>query len=777
MRVPTAIGPVRCLRLRAAVFAALLITSAAISQELQFGFSTPTQAELTPPRIDVVSGATAARLEQARALAADKNWDEAVDTYRTLLAHETDRVVALGDEHYVSLATYCQMQLASLPPDALAAYRRQVDPLAEKWYRDGVAGLDEPLLRRVVDQFFCSRWGDDALLALGELALERADYAAARRWWLQISPLLRDPTGQPLWLALRDINVNAHWPAVERRWAQRSQPPQWLAYPDTQLDLADVRARLVLVSVRAGERERAALELDVFRRMHPEAVGRIGGQVGPYVATLERLLTSAGEWPAESPDPSWSTFAGSPMRSFAAPRLGPIMRPAWGEPVKLSRRFRIEQQPAGLMAGVDNLLDDHQQVPVRESQRPLSCFPIVVDGTVVFGDATGIRAVDLATGEPAVTSDGMLYRNESLDELKLEETQFAPSAHGVPRYTLSADHGIVYGRVGRPATAQLESRQTSPGDRLVGLDLSRDGLLAFRARPQDAAWSFDGVPVSDGRRLFVAMRHSEVTPHAYVACYDASTASLLWRTSIAAADTPAAGRGDEITHNLLTLVGDRICFNSNLGIVASLDAADGKICWLHRHDRSNGKPSSMLHFDRDPSPCLYHDGVLVVAPADAPTIFALDADTGQKIWATEELSDALHLLGVVHQNLIISGNRLAAVDLRSGQVRFIWPDSEHAGIRGMGRGVLAGDEVFWPTRYEINVLDAVTGQRTRPPISLRSIGESGANLAVAHGYLIIAGYDKLIALGPSTVPPNQSKTDEDKSAATTNSSLLLSTEP
>ena len=51
---------------------------------------------------------------------------------------------------------------------------------------------------RVVDELFCSTWGDDALLALGELALERADYAAARRSWEQISPLLRDPIGPAL---------------------------------------------------------------------------------------------------------------------------------------------------------------------------------------------------------------------------------------------------------------------------------------------------------------------------------------------------------------------------------------------------------------------------------------------------------------------------------------------------------------------------------------------------------------------------------------------------
>jgi outer membrane protein assembly factor BamB len=717
---------------------------------------------LAPPRIDVVSGPTAARLEQARSLAADENWDEAVDIYRSLLAEDSQRVVVVDENRYISLRTYCHLQLSSLPADALAAYRRHVDPLAEQWYRDGIVHRDEALLRRIVDELFCSVWGDDALLALGEMALERADYAAARRWWLQISPLLRGPNGLAPWFTLHNIDLNAHWPEVERRWLVRPQPPTWLAYPDTQFDLADVRARLLLVSLRAGQRDRAALELDMFRRFHPQAVGRLGGQDGPYVAALERLLTSASEWPAEPRHRDWPTFAGSPSRSSAAAPLGPILVPEWAMPVNLAPpKFNRVTPRMNVGGPLGDLIDDEPQAAVRESQRPLCCFPIVVDGAVVFGDANGIRAVDVASGEPVVTSDGTLYRNDSLDEPRLP-TRFAAGAavaRGVPRYTLTADDGVVYGRVGQLATTRLEAGDAPAGDRLIGLDLSRDGLLTFSARPRDAAWSIDGVPVSDGRRVFVAMRHSDVTPHAYVACYDASSGSQLWRTSIGSADTPAAGRGDEITHNLLTLVDDRIYFNTNLGVVAAVDTEDGRICWLHRYERLRGEKFTSglpgpLHFDRDPSPCLYHDGLLIVAPSDAPTIFALDAHTGQMIWATDKLPDGLHLLGVVERNLIVGGNRLAALDVRSGSVRFVWPESEHAGIRGMGRGAIAGEEVFWPTRHEIYVIHAVTGQRTRTPISLRPISENGANLAAAHGRLIVAGYDKLIAFADADGKPS-----------------------
>jgi hypothetical protein len=152
-----------------------------------------------------------------------------------------------------------------------------------------------------------------------------------------------------------------------------------------------------------------------------------------------------------------------------------------------------------------------------------------------------------------------------------------------------------------------------------------------------------------------------------------------------------------------------------------------------------------------------------VAPADAPNILALHAVTGQTVWSTDKLPDTLHLLGVVGENLITSGNRLAAIDVRTGKLKFIWPESEHAGIRGMGRGIVAGLEVFWPTRSEIYVIHGVTGQRTRRPIQLGAISESGANLAAAHGRLIVAGRDKVMLFGPATVPPRRS---QEKSTAT-----------
>jgi outer membrane protein assembly factor BamB len=660
------------------------------------------------------------------------------------------------------------MQIAQLPPEGLVAYRRRTDPLAEQWYRDGIASRDEQKLRRVVDESFCSSLGDDALLALGELALERGDIDDARCYWEQINSLLRDPADRPLWLALRDIDLNSKWADVGRLWRERPQSPNWLAYPDTNLDLADIRARLILASIRAGQFDRAALELDAFRRWHPNAAGRLGGQQGSYVAALERLFASAHNWPADAQAANWPTFAGSQSRDGVAQPLGPMLAAAWPEPLQLAAQQKAMPPPntpiiiGGAIGRQFMTFEPSEpqdpQLALRESQQPLSCFPIVVGDLAIANDGTRIRALDAATGRPAMTKDGVLYRDTS--EQANRETRLGLAARfasmvvqGAPRHSLTEVNGIVYARVGPPTTTPTDPTQIAPAARLIGIDLAREGLLTFDARLTDKSWSFDGTPVSNGHHVWVALRKSDVTPHAYVACYDSASGAELWRTSIGAADSPAAGFGDEITNNLLTLVGERLYFNTNLGLVAALDATNGDIAWVHEYERATDTPLYSgrhlpLHFDRDPSPCLYHDGLVIVAPADTPAVFALDSLTGQRVWNTDELSDALHLLGVVGESLIVTGNQLWSLDVRSGKTRFAWPEGQHAGIRGMGRGLIAGEEVFWPTRNDIYVISAVTGQRTRPPISLSPFGSAGANLAAANGRLIIATREKLAALGP-----------------------------
>ncbi len=723
---------------------ALACGASAYSQ--QFLIGGPAEFELTAPQVDVVSSATRARLEQARALAADQEFSEAVEILRELVLDDgrkgdSGKVVSLDVGTYVNLPAYCQLELSHLPPEGLAEYRRQVDDAAEQRYRAALAARDSDGLERVVDESFCSSWGDDALLAAGELALERGDYAAARRAWLAISPLVVDPQGRSAWFALHNIDLSRQWSKVNARWQNRPAPPGWLAYPDTTIELAAVRARLVLASIREGDFDRAALELEVFRRLHSQSAGRLAGQVGPYAAALERLLKSARDWPAAESDADWPTFARVPTRNAVAPLLGEVDAPQWPQPVSLGDR-PVKNPP---------------QPPVRESALPLRWHPVVVGGQAFVHDSRSVRAYDLATGEPAVTADGVIYGVNDPDGASAGDMPIelgGAVAAGGPCYTLTAAGGLLYARLGGNVTRRLQPTQSRNDERLVGIDLAREGLLVFEAKPDDSAWSFDGAPVADDRRVYVAMRHSDIEPGSYVAAFDTATGRRLWRTFLAAADTPATGRGDETTHNLLTLSGDRLFVNTNLGVVAAVSTRDGRIAWLRRYDRAAGRLSlpGPIHFDRDPSPCVYHQGLVFVAPTDSPQVFALDADNGQTIWANDRLAGVVHLIGVAHGRLIASGNQLWALEARSGRVRFVWPESEHAGVRGFGRGLVAGQEMFWPTRDRIYAFNVTTGRQSREPIDITALGSTGANLVAAEGQLLVVGQDRMMLLGPQPQP-------------------------
>ena len=159
------------------------------------------------------------------------------------------------------------------------------------------------------------------------------------------------------------------------------------------------------------------------------------------------------------------------------------------------------------------------------------------------------------------------------------------------------------------------------------------------------------------------------------------------------------------------------------------------------------------HYFRDLTPCLYWRGLIFAAPKDTPSILALDAATGERLWDSEQPpitlgrrpSDAIHLLGVAGGHLIASGDQLYWIGPATGQVAHCWPDGDRADPRGYGRGLLIGNEIYWPTRERIHVFDQHSARQTRPVIELARRGVSGGNLLVAAGHLIIATDRELVA--------------------------------
>ena len=262
------------------------------------------------------------------------------------------------------------------------------------------------------------------------------------------------------------------------------------------------------------------------------------------------------------------------------------------------------------------------------------------------------------------------------------------------------------------------------------------------------------------------MRYSDVHPQEHVACFDAQTGVMRWRRFVCSAESLARSSYEEITCNLLTLAHDTLYLNTNLGAIAALSAADGQIRWLTLYPRQGKYDSNSTqwgngdHLTRDLNPCVYDRGRLFVAPVDFEQVVALDASTGQLLWVSaSETRDIVHLLGVGGDNLIASGRRLYYFNIDSGKNIFRWPD-DFASVGSFGRGILIDDKVYFPTRTEIRVFPQSLGNpgsdrsplgwQAREPIPLaaRDPPVGDGNLVAAHGWLLIATPQKLIAFGP-----------------------------
>ena len=768
--------------------------------------------DLPPAEVERIDPAAATHLENAERFLAEKQWDEAIEAIRRVMESDTGQFVPTeqraGYTRWIPVREYCQQKLASLAataPEALERYRRLVDPLAEQWYREAVATRNEELLRRIIQHAFASRWGDDALLLAGEFRLQVGDFSQARADWQRLSPLLtvppaladllKSPAGSPLWLAVRKVDWAKDGASI---LAALSGPTGARTgyFPDTDASLADVRARLVFVSILEGSFDRAEVELDLFKRLHPNAEGQIGGRSGKLTQVLADWLQQAKTWPPERLPSDWPTFAGNFQRNGRSVDTVDIAgAPIWTyELPKLTSDREV--------VGASRLR------PADDMKSLLSYFPAVVDGTVLLraeaGQKSLVTALDLRTGEAKWEVDyqrRLWALNAPLDpsDRSASDAHQGLSRHvGVARFTLSAADGKVFSRMGSPITGPslrtIDRLLSKDQGWLIGLDLRSEGkpLEGFPIRPESSAWSFEGTPVYDRGAIYVAMRRAD-GPRAqiYVACFDLPTSPtviddaeddsrptgrLRWRTKIAAGATLGGGEVEELSHTLLTLLHGRLYLNTNIGAVACLSADSGKVDWIATYPRSTFRDVDSVraedNFFRDLNPCMIAGDYAIVAPSDCASLFALELASGRVVWQLAEGAgtDIVHLLGRRGNVLHASGDYLYWIDLQSGQIltQFPQPGVSAPGStpptpRGYGRGLLAGDQIYWPTRDNLYVfaqqpVKDATGWRPGAirDIALASRGATGGNLTIADGVLLIAAGDRLYAFdqqGPHRLRP------------------------
>jgi outer membrane protein assembly factor BamB/tetratricopeptide (TPR) repeat protein len=670
------------------------------------------------------------------------DYAEAVEIYQRVIQQFGDKVVDVPvdpagegaeDSHLsVNARRECQRRIAALPPEARTIYRARVDSQAERWFQQGKEARDRSILRRVVDQAFCSSWGDDALELLGDLSFQEGQFAEAIAAYIRLVP-------------------------------DRPGGGFGLIHPDPSVDLARVRAKKLLCRAAIGEHPPTSAELEAFAAAHPADPGPFAGRKGTLALDLAAAIREDRLALPSMADGRWPTFAGSPSRTKVAP--GPI------DVGSLQWRADLEQIQPTRSGGYPRRMSMGMAPPSQAPpERLLAYHPIVVGDQVIVDNDKQITAYSLNSrpgDQPVATAAAVEVAWRTPD---LMGTPMATrGTSGLARYTLTAFGDRIFARIGQPPSSMPSMTRMGMGmgqptsSYIVAVDRAAQGKLLWKREaseillPKRQAGGgvtsrnavFEGSPVADARSVYVAVTDRIEMTATYVACLDAETGSTRWVRYVCEANAnvdPFLGGGFEVSNRLLTLDGPTIYYQTNLGAVASLDAESGGIRWLATYPWQGRNAMGQGH-ERDLNPAVVHDGLVIVAPDDAPAIYAFDASTGRMAWKTEPIPEEVkltHLLGVAKGNLIATGDRVLWIDAQTGRLAHSWPDNAQA-VHGFGRGILAGDRIYWPTETEIHVLDQSTGLMADAPIKLQETFQcGGGNLAVGDGYLIVAQANSLV---------------------------------
>ncbi len=326
----------------------------------------------------------------------------------------------------------------------------------------------------------------------------------------------------------------------------------------------------------------------------------------------------------------------------------------------------------------------------------------------------------------------------------------------------------------------------APEARLICLDRD-NGKQIWTAQPNqlpqsvgplhDAQYGGPAVAV-DGSVLIAAQTgRDKEFEDCYIVSLSLKTGQYQWSTYVGSASQSAeeeSGLEAEFSPQITVSQG-RAFVLTNLGVVAALDAGDGRILWLSSYPRSaSSEANSAAMFPRvaqnqfgqapppaqpwAQSPIVVTDGRIFVLPADGRNLLVFDRNSGDQLKriALSDYDNANVLLGA-HGNAVIlttlkgcycidwtaydpNGNAKDAIlwdrtdvaaDTLSGSENIIF-----------GRGFLTADSIFIPTRHRLYQLGWSKQGKVLamyPSHGAWTGGEEPGNVLVTAQNVIVAG--------------------------------------
>ena len=609
-------------------------------------------------------------------------WSRIARFYQEQLDRNDQGLFGIDGERYLPLTVYCHQRVGKLPPEGLEAYRRRVDPEADRLFEQARSTGDVAPLMELIRRFFNATKGDDAMLLAGVLLMERGQYWEAAR-------------------ALRPLHP--------------SLGAGVLFYPDTTLDLDGVRARLAYALAAQGERS----ELEsLLGRWDPAT--HFGASTGAaFAKDLVELAKGARATSTAAPD-DWPVVYGSAAHAnVAASSEQPVGPAAWLLPDTVKRtpfpqyianNWKPSELPTSQCAvqgdrvyrvGSDGLIGVSLKGGNREWGAPIDDSVDLQNAQNMFGryippDALRYwrRRSDLA-GSSLSVAGKWLFSIQCTCPPGLAKIRQAWGSQNILRaYDTTVD---------QPALKDVPS-WSGPGEQ--------------REEFKDVYWL--ATPVALDGRLFIP---AQVGGAYWVYGLEQDSLKLLWRTEICGGDAPSNPNnpfmiGDRPGEGSAVAAGQgRVYWVSQNGVVACLDAKNGEKAWVARYWRNATEPGGPTRPKaaafQPPAqgpwwvtPPIVDTGRLVVAPRDSHMLLCFDAITGEVQWKSPQLTGIRGLAGVREGLVYLIGDRLEAVSLAEGKV--MAEGAKFPTGPACGRPVITASEILVPTDNALLAIDLAT---------------------------------------------------------------------
>lgn len=662
-------------------------------------------------------------------------WDQLPEEYYRITQESGDALATLAESpphlgvgwSSGQVRRLCHQRLALLPRASLDQYRQRVDAEAKALLEQGRRERSPAPLRRLADELFCSSHAEAAIDLLGDLAFEKGQFDEARYWWGLLAPLD----------GVRDDR---------------------LVFPLPKLDLPRVQAKQILALIFQGRLDEAQAEIPRFLQLHAKARGQLAGHDELYAVTLQKTLLAFAKERIRNNDEPWTTFGGSPTRSrILSQGLSWQLwedGPAWSVPL-----------PS---------LDAKEARPDRAfASRRAAFHPVIVNHQVLIADQRSVISYHLTTGKE-------LFRVEPKGPGLTDLTAGIDAKIAMPRFTLSADHERAYVRLGKLGMAP--NKETA--SYLICIDLTQPDVVRerelwrVRANADEKQTFFEGSPLVHDGRVYIAL--SKILGRRVVTsivCYDVLGRKRWSREVCDCPEFEDHVNGGRYRQHLLTLAGGQIVYCSHAGAIVAVDAWTGQPTWGARYPSRGPLTAEHEPSPRDLVPAVYADGLVFAAPLDSDRIFCLDAVTGQLRWELDSV-EVVHMLGVAHNHLFAATrNGVMSIHALSGAID--WSQPSEGRLPSLGRGLIAGGWLLWPTRDEKVSYRAVTlrgGMQQKDGDTKSVLPEPDTmyltmlrkqmppgNLAFGQGCLAIAGLNELTVYVPAhkikSLPPPDARPD------------------